>query len=335
MTTVAWLYHQSDVNQSQIASRLGISQSQVSRLLESAVEAGIVRTQVVVPPGLHTDLEQRLADRFGLQSAYVFDATAPDDERAILRDLGEMFAARLLAEPIAATMIGFTSWSRSLEAAVRALSPGAITGAQIVVELLGDVGTPQVQHQAAQLTERLGGVTGAEPRFLRVPGVVPSPEARQMLVELDPQVDEVLELHEHVDLALVGIGSCYVVPPLQAGRNFFTEQDFARARDLGAVAEINLRFIAEDGSPVDSDLDRQVVGFQLHQLRRAATSIALAGGPSKRAAMRAVLRGGWVTRLVTDAVSAQDLLSGPPDENTGRGRPTGHRSIRSSTSTLP
>ena len=49
IATVAWLYHTRGLRQGAIAERLHISQSRVSRLLDQAVELGIVRTVVVLP----------------------------------------------------------------------------------------------------------------------------------------------------------------------------------------------------------------------------------------------------------------------------------------------
>lgn len=112
-----------------------------------------------------------------------------------------------------------------------------------------------------------------------------------------------------MDTALVGIGPCRIVPLLVGGDNFFTEEQFAHARSLGAVGEVNLRFIAADGSPVATDLDELVVGVTLEQLRQTDRVLAVAGGPSKYMAVRAALLGGWVNALVTDLATPLFLLS--------------------------
>jgi DNA-binding transcriptional regulator LsrR (DeoR family) len=94
-----------------------------------------------------------------------------------------------------------------------------------------------------------------------------------------------------------------------AGENFFTAQQFQHASDLGAVGQVNLRFIAEDGSPVISELDELVVGVTLEQLKKADGVMAVAGGRSKYMAIRAALRGGWVNTLVTDLATAEYLAT--------------------------
>ena len=52
MTKVARMYHEQHIRQPEIAQRLHISQSRVSRLLKEAVNLGVVRTIVVTPPGV-------------------------------------------------------------------------------------------------------------------------------------------------------------------------------------------------------------------------------------------------------------------------------------------
>ena len=54
-TKVARLYHTHGLRQTEIADRLAISQSRVSRLLTQAEDAGIVRTVVAVPLHVHAD----------------------------------------------------------------------------------------------------------------------------------------------------------------------------------------------------------------------------------------------------------------------------------------
>ena len=57
-----------------------------------------------------------------------------------------------------------------------------------------------------------------------------------------------------------------------------------------------------------SPLNDLVVGISLEQLKRTARTIAVAGGPSKYRAIRAVLRGAWINTLVTDVATARFLL---------------------------
>jgi DNA-binding transcriptional regulator LsrR (DeoR family) len=172
----------------------------------------------------------------------------------------------------------------------------------------GDLGPPALQHLAAQNTQQLARLTGAEPMFLRLPGVMPSPAVKQTLLDHDSHARAALGRLDELDFAMTGIGAG-IVPPLRAGDNFFTARQVARAKKLGAVGELNLRYIAEDGEPLNVDIEDLVVGATLEQLRRADRRLGVAGGPSKYRAVRAALVGGWLNMLVTDSVTAQWLLA--------------------------
>ena len=105
-----------------------------------------------------------------------------------------------------------------------------------VVEMLGDIGAPTLQQDVAHLTQRLATLTGAQPAFLRLPGVVASPAIREAMLASDPHAREALRLLDDLDLALLGIGPCEVVGPLQPGDNYFTQEQFDEAARAGAVA---------------------------------------------------------------------------------------------------
>ena len=308
ITRVAWLYHVRGLKQSLIADVLDLSQSRVSRLLDAAVAHGIVHTTVRVPAGLQLELEQALQESYGLVRAQVFDVPDPDDESSLLRDLGRMLATHLREQPLEGEVIGITSWSRTLRETVRSLDGAAVHPARLVVELLGDVGTPEVQHEAAEVTRQLARYTDAQPRFLRVPGVTASSEVRATLLEHDLHAQETLALHDHLDDALVGIGPCTMDLKLMPGESSFAREQFDTARGLGAVGEVNLRFIDAEGNAIASDLDELVIGVTLEQLRRCPRRLAVAGGPSKYDAIRGSLLGGWVNSLVTDVSTAEHLL---------------------------
>jgi DNA-binding transcriptional regulator LsrR (DeoR family) len=309
VTKVARLYHTHGLRQTEIAERLQISQSRVSRLLSQAEDAGIVRTVVAVPRHINADLEDQIEQRYGLREAHVIDVVG-DDESEINRDLGYALAPILNDARIEAPTVGFTSWSQTLRLMVQVLEPLG-SGTERVVEMVGDLGPPDLQHEAARSTQMLAALTGAQPVFLRTPGVVPSPEVKDLLLRQDLHARAALEALDSLDLALLGVGTCEIVPPLRSGDNFFTQKQLDEVARSGAVGEFCLRFFDEDGDLVSSPLDDVVVAVTPLQLRKALRRWAVGGGRRKHVAIRALLRGGWVDTLVTDTQTATFLLDSP------------------------
>lgn len=308
LSVIARLYHVQEVRQRDIAERLGMSQARVSRLLRQAQDVGLVRTVLQVPEGLHPGLEERIEHAYGVTEVHIVDV--PAEDAAIPFALGEA-AARLLAEgTLTGDVIGFTSWSTTLQEMATALDDQAPrSGVRHVVEMLGDLGAPHLQHAATRSTQRLAAVLGAEPVFLRTPGVLASPALREAALR-DPHVCRALRLLDAVDVAFVGVGPPGLHSVLRSGDNFFTAEQISEVEALGAVGQLNQRLLDASGRCIRTPLDDLVVGVSLEQLRAAGRRVVVAGGASKHAAIAAAARGGWVDVLITDLRTARALLAG-------------------------
>ncbi len=306
ITKVARLHHTQDQRQSEIAEKLGISQASVSRFLALAEEYGIVRTIVVPPEGLYPDLEDGLADAFGLDAVYVVDISS--SEAGVAHVLGTAAAQCLVGELRNGRVLGFTSWSTTLREMARAMLPRANTGIKKIVEMLGDLGSPMLQHEAALATLQMAKAFDAEAVFLRTPGVMPSAALLKVALS-DVHVQTALRLLDKVDIAFVGIGPADFHGPLEEGDNFFSAEQLAKVRQTGAVGQLHQRFINSEGHPVKTELDQLVVGITLEQLRNASRRIAVAGGADKHVALAAALAGKWIDVLVTDVNSANYLMN--------------------------
>lgn len=312
ITRVARLHHMQGLRQAEIAETLEISQASVSRFLTLAAEHGIVRTIVVPPEGLYPELEDGLAAAYGLAAVHVVDITARESGIELI--LGAAAARCLTNELKGFPVLGLTSWSATLREMARQLEPRAGSGIRRVVELLGDLGSPRLQHEAALATQQVARAFDAEPVFLRTPGVMPSVQQRDIAVS-DAHVRATLKAMDNLDVALVGIGPADFHGPLEAGDNFFTAQELADVRDAGAVGQLHQRFINAAGEPIETPLDERVVGITLKQLRKVKRKIMVAGGAGKHAAMAAALTGQWVNSLVTDVNTANYLMN-----NAARGK---------------
>ena len=306
ITKVARLHHTQGQRQSEIAEKLGISQASVSRFLTLAEEHGIVRTVVVPPEGLYPDLEEGLAEAFGLDAAHVVDISS--SEAGVAHVLGTAAAQCLVGEFKNVPVVGLTSWSTTLREMARALLPRANTGIKKVVEMLGDLGSPMLQHEAALATLQTAKAFDAEAVFLRTPGVMPSATLLKEAMS-DVHVQTALRLLDRVDIAFVGVGPADFHGPLEAGDNFFTAEQLAKVRKAGAVGQLHQRFINAEGQPLKTELDQLVVGITLEQLRNAGRRIAVAGGADKHVALAAALAGKWIDVLVTDVNSANYLMN--------------------------
>lgn len=322
MTRAAIFHHHRGLRQVEIAEMLGVSQARVSRLLSAAVDHGILRTMVKTPAGLDSQTEDELEAALGLSQVHI---VATDENPAeVLRNLGRALASFVEVLPLDKLVIGFTSWSRPLREFARSLAPMQKTSAARIVELLGDIGAPSYQHQATMATESFAQKVGAEAMFLRISGVVSSPVVRQALLQHDAHASRALDEMNHLDIAMVGIGGCQSSNPGEEADDFFSPAQFDEVKALGAVGQVNLRFIDSGGQPVQSRLDELVIGVTLDQLRRAPLKVGVAAGEEKIKAIEAAAKGGWIDVLFTDSLTAMRLLERDRvshDDESARSRP--------------
>ncbi len=314
MIKVARLYHTHGMRQTDIAKRLQISQSRASRLLSQAEELSIVRTIVAAPRQINAPLEEAVERAYGLSEVHVVDVVG-DDEVELTRDLANAMATLLHELAFEVSTLGFTSWSKTLRQTVERLQP-LRTHTDRVIETVGDIGAPALQYEAAKATQRLAALTGGDTVFLRAPGVISTAEIRDLFLSHDSYARDALSQLDDLDFLLVGVGADSADPTLEPGSNFFTEEQFSRLREAGAVGEICLHFFDAHGRLVDVGTEEIVIGISADQLRAARRRWAVAGGARKHQAIRAALRGGWVDALVTDVATAEFLVA---DESSGTG----------------
>jgi DNA-binding transcriptional regulator LsrR (DeoR family) len=306
MAKVARLYYVQGIRQQDITERLQVHQSTVSRLLKRAREANIVRFSITTPTGIFSDLEDQLVAKYLLKDAVVVDC--PTEEEPLVRDLGSATAFYLETIVKPGAKIGISSWSRSLFAMVDALHPGDYCKGGEVVQILGGVGNVGLQQEAMYLAQRLAALIGAKPVLLQAPAVVASPEARRVLSR-EPMMRKAVEHFEHLDLAMVGIGSMEPSRMLASSGNVFSPEERQELSRLGAIGDICFRFFNSQGDVIKSPLMQRIIGIEPASLKRAGRVIGVAGGRKKIEAIRAALLGNWVDVLITDRRSAEALAA--------------------------
>jgi DNA-binding transcriptional regulator LsrR (DeoR family) len=304
---IARLYHISGMTQASIARQLDVSQATVSRLLKRAAAERIVRVTVSAPPGIHADLEDQLEALYGLKRAIVVDCQA-DDNELLLQGLG-LAAGYYLESTIArGEVIGISSWSSTLLAMVDAM-PDFHQSLDIhIVQILGGIGSPSAEVHATRLTERLAKTLNGQATFLPAPGVAASEQAKAALLE-DQFVQEAIRLFDQVSLALVGIGDIQPSKLLASSGNVFSPEELETLKQCGAVGDICLNFFDSDGRPVNTRVEKRVIGMSLPQLAQVKRCVGIAGGERKHAAIRGALEGRYINVLITDHVTAQSLVA--------------------------
>jgi DNA-binding transcriptional regulator LsrR (DeoR family) len=88
----------------------------------------------------------------------------------------------------------------------------------------------------------------------------------------------------------------------------FTEGELRKLRDLGGVCATNFAIIDAEGRRVENPVSRRITNLPFEELRKVRQVVLLAAGEHKTEPLRAALRGGVATTLITDVECAEALL---------------------------
>ncbi|MGH3469941.1 MAG: sugar-binding transcriptional regulator [Thermocrispum sp.] len=303
---VARRYYIDGASKIEIAEEFGISRFKVARVLDEARAAGLVRIDISVPAALDAELSDRLRTAYGLREALVVEC-AEESEEAIRGHLG-LLAADYLAEVVEEGDVIGLAWSRTLNA----MTPALTDLPKVTVVQLTGVLPGTVEQSSVELVRRVASIARGRAYPIYAPLVV-SDAASARGLRKQPQVADAMSRYRDLTKAIVAIGSWD--PPASLVRNSLTTAEAAALRARGVSAEVCALLLNADGEPV-CDLADRVIAITAEQLRKVPDVIAVAGGPNKAKAVRAALRSGLVSALVTDAGVARALLDEvePTDE---------------------
>jgi DNA-binding transcriptional regulator LsrR (DeoR family) len=308
LVTVASLYYELNQNQQQIADRLEISRSSVSRMIKEARDLGIVEIRIHKPANRDFYLEQALIERFGLQDAYVLCTTAEMREDEALYGVGRLAAGylqRVISNMAPHTAIG-TAWGTGAHAAISVL-PEERSCQIDVVQLLGSVSVSDPLIDGPDLARMLAAKLGGRHYDLHAPVLVEQPALRAMLVD-EPSLREGLQRGRSVALAITGIGTMVEEASSFLRAGHLTGAQLAHLRELGIVGESCGRFFDAHGRHEGFAINERVVGIALDDLRKIPRVIAIARGLPKVLSILGALRGGFMSVLATDDVTARGIL---------------------------
>lgn len=306
LVKVSKMYYDEGLSQDNIIARLDLSRSKISRLLQQARDEGIVQITVTSPKHLFSDLETRLEKLFGLYEAVVVETHSTDSQDNVIRELGTAAAGYLERSLVGKTTTLGISWGSTLHAMVAALHTNRLPKTN-VVQIIGGLGQPESEAHATDLCHRLARSLGSQLTLLPAPGIVATKQAREVLLT-DLYVQRAVEMFNHLEIAFVGIGVPVQDSVLIRDGSILSQKELDVLLKKGVVGDIALRFFDAQGQPVQSEIDKRVIGITIEQLRLTRRVVGIAGGPDKFEAIRGALHGKLINVLITDSINAEKLL---------------------------
>ncbi|NTU74861.1 MAG: sugar-binding transcriptional regulator [Anaerolineaceae bacterium] len=290
-------------NVSEVAYRLGFSSP--FHFSKAFRQQGMVEIRLHTPFQHIFELEKELVRLTGIQQALVVPSMANTVE-GTQENVGRAAASYLLERLRDGDTIALGG-GQSITSMVAALS----TTTEYGVKVVPAVGGVQGRHytDVNNLTAELGKKLGGEGLQLHAPAFVDSGEERDILIGTR-HVQEILNLGRQAQIAVIGIGTL-----IESGYSSYL--DFNQVTDFEldeiknkyhGIGEILSQAIDENGQPCALPYARRVIGVTLEELRSIPLRVGVASGLHKALPITAALRGGFLKTIVTDEITAREVI---------------------------
>ena len=299
--TVARLYFLEARSKSEIADELGINRFKVARILDEALESGIVKIEISVPAGIDDALSEQLRRAFDLH--HVVAVEAGDIDEVHLRRTLAHTATALVSELVTEADVLGVGYGRTLTIMAETMDSLARCP---VVQLTGALLGVNTEENSIELVRQISARNGGPAFPMYTPQVLPDAKTAAAL-RLQPEVAEAYRRFPTVTKAVVAVGSWN--PPSSQLYDALPTKERQALLKLGVTAEICATLLDREGRTVAKDFSARCISIGDEELRAVEEVIAVAGGRHKTAAVRSVILSGHAKSLVCDAALARDLLA--------------------------
>jgi len=302
----AWLHYAGRHTQAEVARKLGLTNLKAHRLINKATNDGLIKIFIDGDVAECVELENHLSKQYNLQYCEVvpeLDPDVPNDELPLraLGIAGANYIRRALTNNDCPSIgIGH---GRTLAACVNALPRMSHTETKIV-SLLGGFSRKfaanphDVIHLFAQRTE-------APAYVMPIPFYANTLKDKAVFMQ-QFGIREVLQLAKDTTVKIVGLGSVNHQSSMVVNA-MLDANEMSMLKKQGGRGEMLGHFFDKNGQLLETELSERTMGVSIDDL---ATSnvVAVAGGKLKGPAIKAILKSGLLSGLITDERTACSLV---------------------------
>lgn len=303
LADIAEMYFLQGKNQAEIAKQVGMTRSNVSRLLKEARKSGIIDIQINRPIKENLGIAQRMVERFNLISARSVNVDQSDQR---LEKLGRIAAEELLKQLKPGQILG-TAWGTGISATVDQLKATLSIPGLKVIQLLGALSAHIKDYDGHGIVRRLEEKLGAEGIYLNAPFFVEDKTVASLILETK-SLNEPLRMVKKAGVAMLGVGSLDLDHCSYYLAGYLSRDEIQALQEAGAVGDVCAVFFDRDGNLVDHELKKRMVGVSAQDLMAIPIRVAAAGGQAKVEPILGALRGGLINVLITDSATALEVL---------------------------
>jgi DNA-binding transcriptional regulator LsrR (DeoR family) len=298
------LHYLENLNQAEVAKKLGLSAVKVNRLLKIARQAGMVEINIRLPYTTLYDLENQLLALTSLKEIIVTPSIddLPNGDLSLVAQVAAKHLVSLIRPKENICLGG----GRTLLEVINKIDYKRIPGVRIL-PAIGGIQRDDIRD-VNSLSNRMAEHLGGEAMQFYAPAFAETEAERETIYQLT-HVSKALELARQAGIAVSGIGTLQIDASIiqYCSLPYHLLSEMVKQRN--GVGEILGYVINAQGEECIPEVSNLVIGISLKEMRKIPIRIGVAAGSHKAAAIAAVIKGGYYTNLVIDENAARGVLA--------------------------
>jgi DNA-binding transcriptional regulator LsrR (DeoR family) len=306
LAEVACDYYERGYSENEIAERLCLSRTRISRLLKEAKDKGIISISINYSFDRVYELEDRFKDQFGLKHVRVLNNRNWNKDPDLIRSNVGRLAADFIIENLKRDMIIGTSWGVTLSETTKYLH--AVPFPVQIVQLIGSVPCANSLHTPQGIVTEMASLFGGRGFYLNLPLFIKDPSVRKAMCE-DANNRKILNMGVFADMIVSSVEGTDDMTAGEFWSQYMSSEMEKEIRDKGGVGSIFALFYDKNGNEIDCQWNKCCVGISFSGIKKAHDVVIVASGAEKAQAILGAIKGGLVDELITDGTTAARILT--------------------------
>lgn len=305
LARIAWDYFILNKTQQEIGDSLNMSRMKIQRFLNEAIKEQVVRISIKHPYANLFSLERELIETFGILDAVVVPGGMESINSlrfSLAKALVDYLEIKWL-EKIGILGIGMGKTISYMPQFMDSLSADIKNSSLKIVSIQGIL-LPNASIHSSDTPHLVAQKLGVEFYGIWAPAMAETVKDAQVM-RAQRFVKEAIKMSDAADLRVAGIGT-------MSANGYFTNlgymdtKEFDRLNAKNVIGDIMGYFFDKDGHVIDDEINKRVISASINPGR--GTTLGIAGGTEKVAAIHATLRGHLIDILVTDEETCKLIL---------------------------
>ncbi len=309
---IAKAYYSDKKTQQEIADVENFSRSQISRLLQKALDEEIVTYQVKVPSSIDEQaLSQQLCQHLKIERVVLIPSFYQDHTKVSSDDVTKnltLGASEKIPQLLGDCKNIGVGWGNAVYNTALYLPTIHDSIQRTFVPLIGLSGDNNPALQINTIVDRFGERFFAERNYINLQSL----QKKSAITEgaLEP-ARATMEKWMELDAAIIGIGCAPANAKTMISE--FSPLYRKQVQTSGTVGDILSHFFYQDGRVFDMDQQYNLLAFDINKLTSVKNVIAIAAGWNKCIPIQVAARLGYIKTLVTDFDTARAILNNEHD----------------------